>query len=196
MDAEKHAQYVIERVAERGELEEMRAVWNYYGEARVADAVRNSRSLSSRTVWFFSSLLHAPLESFRSYTPELRNGTDVLAHQYPILEPATEIGGLCLASLPDIAAMKLNAVMRRGAKKDFWDIAAIPDCYPMAVLVDFFSRKYGHMNRFALTKSLCYFNDADSETAPILSLTGMTWPEVKLRIQEATAELLRGRRMQ
>jgi hypothetical protein len=75
LDAETHAQFIIERVAERGELEEMRAVWSYYGETRVADAVRNSRSLSTRTVWFFSSLLHVPLESFRSYTPELRHGT-------------------------------------------------------------------------------------------------------------------------
>jgi predicted nucleotidyltransferase component of viral defense system len=116
---------------------------------------------------------------------------DVLAHQYPILEPATDMGGLRLASLPDIAAMKLNAIMRRGAKKDFWDIAALLDRYPMAIQFEFFSRKYGDMNRFALAKSLCYFSDADSESAPILTLTGMTWPAVKARIQAATNEMLR-----
>lgn len=75
LDAERNAQYIIERVAERGELEEMQAVWRYYGEARVAEAVKNSRALGSRTVWFFAALLHAPLEAFRSYNREPHHGT-------------------------------------------------------------------------------------------------------------------------
>lgn len=73
LDAEDHGQYIIERVAERGELEEMRAVWNYYGQDRITQALKRSRTLSAKTVWFFSALLHVPLESFRSYSPELHH---------------------------------------------------------------------------------------------------------------------------
>lgn len=115
---------------------------------------------------------------------------DVIAHQYPRLDPAVEIAGVRLASMPDIAAMKLNAVMRRGARKDFWDIAALLDRYSMQELIGFFSRKYGQMNRFALLKSLCYFSDADADTVPILSLTGTSWAVVKTRVKEASLELV------
>lgn len=116
---------------------------------------------------------------------------DVLAHQYPLLEPAHDTGSLRIASLPDIAAMKLNAVCNRGAKKDFWDIAALLDQYPLVKLLEFHARKYGNVNRFAVAKSLLYFADADAESVPILDLVGATWQTVKAKIQAASVELMR-----
>ena len=55
---------------------------------------------------------------------------DILAHQYPLLEAIYAEGSIRIASLPDIAAMKLNAVANRGARKDFWDVAVLLDHYP------------------------------------------------------------------
>lgn len=67
LNSERHAQLIIERVAERGTLEEMRAIWTYYGADRIAAALQASRALTNRTTWFFATLFELPLSSFHSY---------------------------------------------------------------------------------------------------------------------------------
>lgn len=67
LDAEVHAQYIIERVAERGTWEEMKDVWEYYGPECVKAAVQASRDLTGKTVWFFAGLFELPLTAFRSH---------------------------------------------------------------------------------------------------------------------------------
>lgn len=67
LDPERHALYLIERVAERGDLDDMLEVWRYYGPERIARALQTSRALTTRTVCFFAVLFSLPLESFRSY---------------------------------------------------------------------------------------------------------------------------------
>ena len=118
---------------------------------------------------------------------------DVLAHQYPPIEPLVTMDSIRMASLQDITAMKLNAVSNRGAKKDMWDIAALLSHFPLDHMVEFYRRKYPAGNVWTLIKSLTYFQEADAEHIPIHDLTGMTWEQVKLRIQKASGLLLRQR---
>jgi len=48
---------------------------------------------------------------------------DCIAHCYPWIKPIQEIEGIRMASLEDIAAMKLNAIVQDGSRmKDFIDI--------------------------------------------------------------------------
>lgn len=48
---------------------------------------------------------------------------DCIAHCYPWLKPAKEIEGIRLASIEDIAAMKINAIVQDGSLvKDYMDI--------------------------------------------------------------------------
>ena len=70
LDSERHASFIIERVAERGNLNEMRLTWNYYGPDRVRQALLAARGLTPGTVAFFANLFTAPPESFRSYRQE------------------------------------------------------------------------------------------------------------------------------
>lgn len=45
IDPEKHAQYVIERILEFGNDEEVRWMWSYYTSERIRDVVENRRGL-------------------------------------------------------------------------------------------------------------------------------------------------------
>ena len=38
--------------------------------------------------------------------------------------------------------MKLNAVTNRGSKKDFYDTAALLDCFPLETKLQFYEEKY------------------------------------------------------
>ena len=109
--------------------------------------------------------------------------TDFVRHNYPRLKPFVISGGIRLFSLEDIAAMKLNAVTNRGAKKDFYDIHALLSRFSLPELIGFFEEKYQKMNSFTVTKSLAYFDDADQEPEP-MSLMDLTWEEIKGDLQQ------------
>ncbi|MDZ7608185.1 MAG: nucleotidyl transferase AbiEii/AbiGii toxin family protein [Cyclobacteriaceae bacterium] len=48
---------------------------------------------------------------------------DIVNYAFPWLEPDFSEDGIRMATLKDIAAMKLNAITGRGTKKDFVDIS-------------------------------------------------------------------------
>lgn len=110
---------------------------------------------------------------------------DIIEHRYRLLEPCLSSEGLRVASLKDIAAMKLNAIVNRGAKKDFWDIAALLKHFELAEMLDFYGRKYPQGNRWTAQKSVCFFGDAENDP-PVDDLSGTTWEEVKTAIAIAS----------
>lgn len=124
-----------------------------------------------------------PLENVAIATNSL-SGTiegikvDLLAHRYPQLEPVETIDRVRMISLPDLAAMKLNAIHNRGAKKDFWDLAELLSLFPMEDLLDFHRRKYPNASEWSLVRSLAYFDDADREPDP-QDLAGKSWTTIK-----------------
>jgi len=103
---------------------------------------------------------------------------DLVRHKYRLLKPHIIVGDIQIYSVEDIAAMKLNAVANRGAKKDFYDIHALMGVYSLPELLDFFEKKYRNINSFTVVKSLTYFDDADIEPDPV-SLNGMSWNQIK-----------------
>ena len=56
---------------------------------------------------------------------------DLIRHNYPLLHPVKSIDNIRIFSLEDIAAMKLNAIADRGAKKDFYDVHALLQCFQL-----------------------------------------------------------------
>lgn len=110
--------------------------------------------------------------------------TDLVLLPYPYLQPVEEIQGLRLVSVPDIAAMKLSAIARRGVKKDFWDIAELLDEYSVEELIAFYKEKYSSHDIFHLLRSLVYFEDAETQVDPN-PLKKMTWKQVKKKVQVA-----------
>jgi hypothetical protein len=106
---------------------------------------------------------------------------DLIAHVYPVLAPLENIEGIRMAALPDIAAMKVNAISNRGSKKDFWDYALLLDHFRHKEMLDLFACKYAAFNRWHVEKSFMYFQDAEAEPDPV-DLLGISWPDVKRKI--------------
>ena len=113
---------------------------------------------------------------------------DLLRHAYAEIAPVDRIGGHRLVSLPDLTAMKLNAIANRGSKKDFYDVVELLQHYSLTAMLGFFSKKYPNTDPFAVVRSLAWFEEADQEPDPIPML-GQTWEAVKRIITGAVGEL-------
>jgi len=106
---------------------------------------------------------------------------DILSHQYPFIRPEENLQGVRIASLEDIAAMKVNAITGNGTRvKDFIDIYFLLQMFSLADILGFYKKKYDQKNDFHALKSLCYFEDTDFEPWPRLLLQQDLTP-LKLR---------------
>lgn len=116
---------------------------------------------------------------------------DILLHSYPVLRGYSTLDGVRCLSLPDMAAMKINAVTNRGSKKDFSDLLLLHENgIPLPAALDFFCEKYGPAGRFLAIRSLAWFKDAEEEPDPVY-LNGWRWPEVRERMERLAELLLR-----
>jgi predicted nucleotidyltransferase component of viral defense system len=111
-------------------------------------------------------------------------------HHFPIIDNPEIVEGIRFMSKPDIIAMKVNAVMKRGVKKDFWDIAELLQHYSIADFIDFYKKKYSNQQLLiSVPQALVYFDDAEESEEP-RSLKGQTWESVKKFIQKKVSAFL------
>jgi len=103
-----------------------------------------------------------------------------LYYPYKILRPLTGYKGLRVASIEDIACMKVIAISQRGEKKDFYDIYETLRHYSIEDIKALMIEKYPSeiLNWYHIVKSFCYFDDAEKQADP-LSLNNTRWEEVK-----------------
>jgi hypothetical protein len=73
IDFEKNANWVIVRVFERGDVEDIRAVRRYYGEDKVKEALLNAKHLLSTRLHLAAAVIGEPIEKFRCYNPQPSN---------------------------------------------------------------------------------------------------------------------------
>jgi hypothetical protein len=67
LDYDDKANFVIERVFERGDVEDIRQCRRYYGEEKVKTALLNAKFLPLDTIHFASAIIDKPIEEFRCY---------------------------------------------------------------------------------------------------------------------------------
>jgi hypothetical protein len=80
--------------------------------------------------------------------------------------------------------MKVQAVLGRARKKDFWDIATLLEHYTVDDFTQFHKEKYSTQNLFVtVPQAISYFADAEDDLDP-KSLKGQTWESVKSTIQK------------
>lgn len=103
-----------------------------------------------------------------------------------------EMPGLKLASLKDIAVMKLVALSHRGSAKDFVDLYELAN-YGLAMdqLIDYLPRKFleAKLNYYHIIKSLSYFDDAENEPLPKM-LIDLDWQALKKYFLEEQSRLM------
>lgn len=100
---------------------------------------------------------------------------------YPLLAPIETIDSIRLYSVPDIIAMKLNAIINRGLKKDFWDVAHLLNYHSLSDMLSFFEKKYSNASPALALHALAYFDDAEMDKDPF-SLERITWKKVKEKV--------------
>ena len=103
-----------------------------------------------------------------------------LHYSSELLKPTVNFHKIKLASLEDIACMKVIAISQRGEKKDFFDVFEILKKYSAEAIRNLLIRKYGSrkINCYHILKSLFYFDDAETDAEPV-SLNNTSWDDVK-----------------
>ena len=107
---------------------------------------------------------------------------DFIKFHYPFIKPFVTIENIRMASIEDIAAMKLDAMTGRGDKIDFYDLFFLLQHYSIDDLFSFYSEKYPHQTTFHVIRSLSYFEDAEIQPNPIVFDKTITWEVVKQKI--------------
>jgi hypothetical protein len=108
-------------------------------------------------------------------------GYDLVA---PLVETPVPQGparhALRLASIEDIALMKLDALLARAARKDFYDLYFICQTISLRRILNLAPKKYPSTRDFEsqTVKRLVYFKTAEQDVDPQL-LSPVSWQEVK-----------------
>ncbi|MBK8698272.1 MAG: nucleotidyl transferase AbiEii/AbiGii toxin family protein [Saprospiraceae bacterium] len=108
---------------------------------------------------------------------------DFIRHAYPWVTPPEMIEDIRIASVADIAAMKLNAITGSGKRlKDFADVAYLSVYMSLAEMLDYYENKYPDINGMMAVKSLCYHDDIDFSITIDFMDNSMNWVKIKSRI--------------
>jgi hypothetical protein len=116
-----------------------------------------------------------------------------LDYRYPLLRPLVDVRRLActVASLRDLAAMKLSAIAQRGAKKDFIDLhALLAKRIRLPDMLAWYQRKHSISDLAHVLVSLTYFDDADRERAPRM-YSRIDWRAIKSVIRDDVQRLAR-----
>lgn len=114
-------------------------------------------------------------------------------YHYPLIGEPVFALGIRFASLQDIAAMKLDAISRRGTRRDFIDLYFIAQSgMTMVEALNCYQRKYAglNVNIIHVIKSLAYFVDAEADPMPRM-LTKVSWDKVKHFFEQEAKSLLK-----
>lgn len=109
---------------------------------------------------------------------------DFVNYKYPLIDAPIVEGVVRMASKKDIAAMKLNAILGRGSKKDFIDLYYLLSYFTINEMIGFYKEKYYDGIVFQMIKSLSYFGDADLQETPKMFDKSFNWEKCKATILE------------
>ena len=112
-------------------------------------------------------------------------------YKYPLLEETLPFEGIQLASLADIAAMKIHAIEDRGTRRDFVDVYSLSKKYTLEEMLEHYQKKYSVLedHLYSILRSLDYFEDAEQENQMPKMLTSISWEEVKEYFRKETHRL-------
>jgi hypothetical protein len=106
---------------------------------------------------------------------------DFLYRYEKFIDKEDTFGNLRIASLRDIAAMKIHAAASRALRKDSYDLFELLNVYTFAELIDFHLTMYPNYDVWGILKSLSDFSEVDLDNDPE-SLRDINWDLVKEKI--------------
>ena len=116
---------------------------------------------------------------------------DIVQHPHPLIRPELNMEGIRMFSTEDIIAMKVQAILGRGKKKDFWDIAELLNHFSIADFIQFHKEKYAKQNLLiTVPQAIIFFADAEESEDPI-TLKKQTWKSVQKLISKKVSAYLK-----
>ncbi len=121
--------------------------------------------------------------------------SSLIAYRYPLLfQPITSTElAVPVASLEDLACMKLSAIAARGMARDFWDLHAVlargVAGGSLEGALDLYRTKYSADDVGHVIRSLVYFGDADAAPLP-RGLSASDWQRIKGEFERLVAALV------
>lgn len=108
---------------------------------------------------------------------------------YPLVKPTLLLEKIHLASIDEIGAMKLAAIIDRGARKDYVDLYYILQQVSLDALFQVASVKYAKVRSFPMsaTRALGYFTDAEAMPMPQM-LDKTPWSKMKKFLETKAIE--------
>ena len=198
----KNTKHVLESLSQAGLTKD------FYLAGGSALALYYGHRFSVDLDWFAESFSYTPVfreklsklgklsvesEGEKTFNGAL-NGVKIsfFEYPYPLISSKTQYkDNIYLASRPDIAVMKLEAVARRGTYKDFVDIYFLLKEYNLDQLLDFLGKKFTGVeyNETHLLKSLTYFEDAKKSEFPEM-IKPVNWEDIKKFLLSAVEQYM------
>ena len=114
---------------------------------------------------------------------------DFITHQYPLIDKINGLDEIRIATLLEIAAMKINAITTNGTRvKDFIDIAFLSTFYSLDTMLEAYEQKY-KTNKIIALKSLTYFDELNvNEPISFISTKNISLKNIQKRILDMTQQ--------
>lgn len=117
----------------------------------------------------------------------------LFTYPYKLLKEFVEADYLNLASIEDISAMKLVAIIQRGIRRDFVDLYFLIKLLGLRKVFQLTEEKYPPFNKYLALQAITYFEDAQKEPArrKIVLFQTVSWDEIKNFITAQAREFKR-----
>ena len=108
---------------------------------------------------------------------------------YPLVQPPVLLDGIPLATIPEIGAMKLAAIIDRGTRKDMVDLYYLLQTVSLETIFEVASVKYARVRSFPISaiRALAYFADAEAVPMPRM-LDRTSWSKMKKFLEHQALE--------
>ena len=120
------------------------------------------------------------------------NGIEISLFTYPyrLVMPLTKAEYLDMASLEDIAAMKIVATIQRGMRRDFIDLYFLIKLLGLKRIFWACEKKYSAFNKYLALQALTYYDDADKADSGqnLAMLKRVSWDDTKKFITASVKE--------
>lgn len=154
---------------------------DWFTEEGITDPMRLAQNIRDKGIPFVTGqiergTLHGTISGVR---------IRFLEYKYPLLKPLIiwQKAACQLATLEDLACMKLSALTQRGSKKDFVDIYALGLRYfSLRDMLRLYQKKFSVEDMGHVLYGLSYFDDADKERLPKM-FWDTDWRAIKKTIQ-------------
>lgn len=111
-------------------------------------------------------------------------------YPYTLIKPKIESEYMFLASIEDIACMKLSAIISRSVRKDYVDLYFILKQHSLSEYMMLAKQKYPTIDESVFLKSLVYFEDIIDEPIMFLGDNTVDFETIKQSLQNSVRSYL------